>query len=414
MEENNGQAGMSGLPGSGSSTFVQQRIATSTGAVSDWTETDRRLMARALALAAEGMGQVSPGPLVGCVIAVPDGEIVGEGFYVYEKLKHAETYALEQAGARAKGATAYISLEPHAHHGRTPPCTDALISAGISRVVVPIEDPNPKVSGKGFEHLRSAGVEVSVGLLSRDAEQLNEKYFHFMRTGRPFVHLKLAASLDGKIATRTGDSRWITGPESRVCVHELRHEYDAILIGAGTALADDPLLTDRSAKKRRRPLVRVVLDETLKVSPESRLIGSAKEAPILIFAGNRAGASQVTDLESCGVEVVYDSANGRDFRGVLEELGRRLLQSVLVEGGASVAGKFLDTGLVNKVSFFLAPIIIGGREAPSAIGGQGAKTLAQALKLENVEITQRGQDIEVTGYPAGKDEVGRMKDEEQG
>ena len=217
-------------------------------------------MTRALMLAAEGVGQVSPGPLVGCVIAGPDGEVVGEGFYVYEKLKHAETYALEQAGARAQGATAYVSLEPHAHHGRTPPCTDALIRAGISRVVVPIEDPNPKVSGKGFEHLRSAGVEVSVGLLSREAEQLNEKYFHFMRTGRPFVHLKLAASLDGKIATRTGDSRWITGAESRMrAFMNCDTSMMRILIGAGTALADDPLLTDRSGKKRRRPLVRVVM-----------------------------------------------------------------------------------------------------------------------------------------------------------
>ena len=378
---------------------MPQTIATVQGAVSDWTETDRRLMTRALMLAAEGVGQVSPSPLVGCVLAGPNGEVVGEGFYVYENLTHAETYALEQAGARAQGATAYVSLEPHAHHGRTPPCTDALIRAGIRRVVVPIEDPNPKVSGKGFEHLRSAGLEVSVGLLSREAEQLNEKYFHFMRTGRPFVHLKLAASLDGKIATRTGDSRWITGAESRMRVHELRHAYDAILIGAGTAQTDDPLLTDRSGRKRRRPLVRVVLDEALKISPESRLVGSAKEAPVVIFAGNAGVASHRTDLESSGVEVVRDSTNGRDFLAILEELGRRSLQSVLVEGGASVAGKFLDAGLVNKVSFFLAPIIIGGREAPNAIGGQGAEMLAQALQLENVEITQRGRDIEVTGYP---------------
>ncbi|MGI9068517.1 MAG: bifunctional diaminohydroxyphosphoribosylaminopyrimidine deaminase/5-amino-6-(5-phosphoribosylamino)uracil reductase RibD [Pyrinomonadaceae bacterium] len=374
------------------------------GAVSDWTETDRRLMVRALGLAAEGVGQASPGPLVGCVIAGADGEVVGEGFYVYEKMKHAETYALEHAGLRAKGATACVSLEPHAHHGRTPPCTDALIKAGIRRVVVPVEDPNPKVSGKGLEHLQSAGVEVSIGLLSREAEQLNEKYFHFMHTGRPFVHLKLAASLDGKIATRTGDSRWITGAESRMRVHELRHEYDAILIGAGTALTDDPLLTDRSGKKRRRPLVRVVLDETLRISPESRLVASAKEAPVLIFAGNSGAVIQGNDLESRRVEVVRDPANGRDFRGVLEELGRRSLQSVLVEGGASVAGKLLDAGLVNKISFFIAPIIIGGREAPSAIGGQGAETLAEAMKLEDVEITQRGRDIEVTGYPSARDE----------
>ncbi len=242
-------------------------------------------MRRALALAAKGIGQVSPGPLVGCVIVSPSGEVVGEGFYVYENLKHAETYALEQAGERARGATAYVSLEPHAHHGRTPPCTDALINAGVSRVISPIEDPNPKVSGKGFAHLHAAGVDVAVGLLARQARQLNEKYLHFMATERPFVHLKLAASLDGKIATRTGESQWITGPESRARVHELRYEYDAILVGAGTALADDPLLTDRSGKPRRRPLARVLLDESLKIPVNAKLVATAGDAPVIIFAG---------------------------------------------------------------------------------------------------------------------------------
>lgn len=382
---------------------MQQTTATAEGVVNDWTETDRFLMSRALELAARGVGLVSPGPLVGCVIASPEGEVLGEGFYVYEQLKHAETYALEQAEARAKGATAYVSLEPHAHHGRTPPCTDALIKAGIVRVVVPLEDPNPKVSGKGFAHLRATGLEVSVGLLAREAEKLNEKYLHFMRTGRPFVHLKLAASLDGKIATRTGDSRWITGAESRARAHEMRHEYDAILIGAGTALADDPMLTDRSGRKRRRSLVRVLLDETLKVSPDSPLVKTAIESPLVIFAGDASPASKGA-LQARGVELVRDAANGRDLRLVLEELGRRSLQSVLVEGGANVAGHFLDAGLVNKVSFFIAPLIIGGREAPAAVGGQGAETLCAALELKDVEITQRGQDIEVTGYPKGKDE----------
>jgi len=392
---------------------VTQTTATVEGTI-DWAQTDRRMMARALMLAAEGVGQVSPGPLVGCVIAGPGGEVIGEGSYVYEKLKHAETYALEQAALRASGATAYVSLEPHAHYGRTPPCTDALIRAGVSRVVVPIEDPNPKVSGKGFEHLRSAGVEVAVGLLAREAEQLNEKYLHFMRTGRPFVHLKLAASLDGKIATRTGDSRWITGAESRARVHEMRYECDSILVGAGTAQADDPLLTDRSGKKRRRPLVRVVLDETLNISPESQLVGSAKETPVLIFAGKSAAAAQVNDLESRGIEVVRDSADGRDLRSVLEELGRRSLSSVLIEGGATVAGKFLEAGLVNKVSFFIGPIIIGGSDAPGAIGGRGARTLAEAFRLENIEIIQRGQDIEVTGYPTAKVESGSSAANEGG
>jgi diaminohydroxyphosphoribosylaminopyrimidine deaminase/5-amino-6-(5-phosphoribosylamino)uracil reductase len=367
----------------------------------DWTETDQRLMNRALELAAKGVGQVSPGPLVGCVIVDTHGEIVGEGFYVYEQLKHAETYALEQAGALAKGATAYVSLEPHAHQGRTPPCSDALIKAGIARVVVPIEDPNPKVSGKGFDHLRSAGVEVSVGLLAREAEKLNEKYLHFMRTGRPFVHLKLALSLDGKIATRTGDSRWITGAESRARAHELRHEYDAILVGAGTTRADDPLLTDRSGKNRRRPLIRVVLDEMLTTPPDSRLVKTATEAPVLFFTGNSVPASE---FEAPGVEVVRDAANGRDLSLVLDELGKREIQSVLVEGGANVAGNFLDAGLVDKVTVFIAPKIIGGSDAPTAVAGTGAETLAKAIELQDVVVTGRGQDIEFTGYPKGKDE----------
>jgi diaminohydroxyphosphoribosylaminopyrimidine deaminase/5-amino-6-(5-phosphoribosylamino)uracil reductase len=247
-------------------------------------------------------------------------------------------------------------------------------------------------------------VEVSVGLLAREAEKLNEKYLHFMHTGRPFVHLKLAASLDGKIATRTGDSRWITGPESRARAHELRHEYDVILIGTGTALTDDPLLTDRSGKKRRRQLVRVVLDETLKVSPDSQLVKTVNESPVLVFAGDSAPASKSKALESAGVEVIRDAANGRDLVTIMEELVRRSLQSVLVEGGGNVAGTFLDAALVNKVSFFIAPTIIGGREAPGAVGGKGAETLADAFELHDIEISQRGRDIEVTGYPKGKDE----------
>jgi diaminohydroxyphosphoribosylaminopyrimidine deaminase / 5-amino-6-(5-phosphoribosylamino)uracil reductase len=377
---------------------VQQTMTTREGVVADWSESERRLMGRALQLAAEGAGQVSPGPLVGCVIS-RGSEIVGEGFYVYEHLKHAETYALEQARTTAKGATAYVSLEPHAHHGRTPPCTDALIAAGVSRVVAPTEDPNPKVSGKGFEHLRAAGIAVSVGLLAREAEQLNEKYFHFMRTGRPFVHLKLATSLDGKIATRTGESRWITAADSRARVHELRHEYDAILIGAGTALTDDPLLTDRSGKKRRRPLVRVLLDEQLTIGPESKLAMTAKEAPVLVFADSSSASVSCAGLEARGIEVVRDIANGRDLEAVLDHLGQREIQSILIEGGASVAGKFLDAALVNKVSFFLAPMIIGGRDAPNAVGGLGADKLIDANELQDVEITRRGRDIEVTGYP---------------
>jgi diaminohydroxyphosphoribosylaminopyrimidine deaminase / 5-amino-6-(5-phosphoribosylamino)uracil reductase len=376
---------------------VSETLAKPVSNLGDSIETDRQMMSRALELASRGAGQVSPGPLVGCVIVASDGEVVGEGFYVYEELKHAETLALEQAGNKAMGATAYVSLEPHAHHGRTPPCTDSLIAAGIRRVVAPIEDPNPEVSGRGFDHLRAAGIWVNKGLMASEAEKVNEKYLHFMRTGCPFVHLKLATSLDGKIATRTGDSRWITGELSRKRVHELRHEYDAIVVGAGTALADDPLLTDRSGKKRRRPLVRVVLDETLKISSESQLVRSARDSPVLIIAGASA-SSKSEGLKSAGVEVVRDPANGRDLLAILKELGQRSLQSVLVEGGANVAGNFLEAGLVNKVSFFIAPLIIGGREAPTPVGGKGAETLMDALEVQDVAITQLGRDVEVTGY----------------
>lgn len=339
-----------------------------------WTDTDRRMMARALELARKGVGQVSPGPLVGCLIVGPGGEIVGEGFYLFAELKHAETIALAQAGEKARGGTAYVSLEPHAHHGRTPPCTDALLTAGIKRVVAPIEDLNPKVSGNGFAHLRASGVEVQTGLLAEEATRINEAYLHFMRTGLPFVHLKLAVSLDGKIATRTGDSRWVSGPESLARVHELRHEYDAIMIGAGTAALDDPLLTDRSGLPRRRALVRVVAGDRSCLSPESQLARTAAEgAPLLVLGG--------------------------DPLSILQELGEQSLQSVLVEGGGGLAGKLFDAGLVNKVTFFVAPKIVGGTAAPGAVGGTGVEKMADAFDLERLEVVQRGRDLEISGYP---------------
>ena len=365
-----------------------------------WTDTDRRMMARALELASKGVGQVSPGPLVGCVVVSPGGEIVGEGFYIFEEVKHAETIALDVAGERARGGTAYVSLEPHAHHGRTAPCTDALLAAGIKRVVAPIEDLNPKVSGKGFAHLRAAGVMVETGLLQEEAARVNEAYLHYMRTGRPFVHLKLAVSLDGKIATRTRDSRWITGAEARARAQELRHESDAILVGAGTATIDDPQLLDRSGLPRRRPLVRVVLDDAVRLSPKSQLATTTSEAPVLVFGEESSDELNAKKLREHGVEIL--NANRHDLVGVLSELGRRELQSVLVEGGAAIAGEFIDAGLVNKVTFFIAPKIIGGTVAPSAIGGKGVERMSDALELENVTVVQRGKDIEVTGYPRGK------------
>ena len=359
---------------------------------------DRQMMQRALELAAQGIGQVSPGPLVGTVIVDSNQQIVGQGFYLFDQIKHAETVALEQAGDEARGATAYVSLEPHSHQGRTAPCTDALIKAGIKRVVAPIEDPNPKVSGRGFAHLRDAGVEVCTGLMADEATRLNEAYIHLMRTGRPFVHLKMAVSLDGKVATVAGDSRWITGEQARARVHDMRHQYDAIMIGGRTARADDPLLTDRSGKKRRRPIVRVVIEQYLRISPESQLAQTSDAGPVLIFACGDPDADELTALQSRGVEVITQ-ASALDLANVLDELSKRSIQSVLIEGGPFLAALMLEAGLVNKVTFFVAPMIVGGQDAPSAIGGSGAEKIADALQLERVEVAQHGRDVEITGYP---------------
>ncbi len=364
----------------------------------NFSELDIKMTRRALELASFGVGQVSPSPLVGCVIVAEDGEIVGEGFYIYENVTHAEILALNQAGERAKGATAYVSLEPHSHHGRTKPCTEALINAGIKRVVCPIEDPNPLVSGKGFEVLREKGVEVVVGILKKEAEKQNEKFINWHKSKRPFVHFKTAISLDGHIATRTGDSRWISGEESRRKSQELRHEYDAILIGANTATIDNPSLTDRSGKPRRRKLVRVVLDNALRLSLNSQLVLNAKETPTIVFTDSR-DEEKIKFLKDEGVEVVQIAEGGRNLFGVLQELGKRNLQSVLVEGGAMIAGAFYDAKLIDKVSFFIAPIIIGGKNAPSSIGGQGAQQLSSAMRLRDIEITAQGEDLEIIGYP---------------
>jgi diaminohydroxyphosphoribosylaminopyrimidine deaminase/5-amino-6-(5-phosphoribosylamino)uracil reductase len=237
---------------------------------------------------------------------------------------------------------------------------------------------------------------------------LNEAYIHFMRTGRPFVHLKLAVSLDGKVATRTGDSRWITGEEARARAHELRHRYDAIMVGGGTVRADNPLLTDRSGRERRRPLLRVVLDQCLHTSLDSKLARTTNESPVLVFSGSDAEPAVISALQSRGVEIINQHC---ELTSVLDELGRRSIQSVLVEGGATLAGLLLDEGLVNKITFFIAPMIIGGKNAPSAIGGNGAEKIADALQLEDVSVERRGRDIELTGYPVP---AARLRDPQPG
>jgi diaminohydroxyphosphoribosylaminopyrimidine deaminase / 5-amino-6-(5-phosphoribosylamino)uracil reductase len=364
----------------------------------DFSEFDIKMSRRALELASFGIGQVSPSPLVGCVVVNENGEVVGEGTYIYENVTHAEILALQQAGEKTKGGTAYVSLEPHAHFGRTKPCTEALIKAGIKRVVAPIEDPNPLVSGKGFERLRESGIEVVTGILALEAARLNEKFCLWHKKGRPFVHLKMAMSLDGRISLRNSVSTTLSGSESFQKVHDLRHEYDAILVGANTAVVDNPSLTDRSGKKRRKKLVRIILDNSLRLSPNSQLALTAKDTPTIVFTSS-SEPEKIKELRNEGVEIMQIAEGGRNLQGVLQELGKREILSVLVEGGTEVAGAFYDAKLIDKVSFFLAPIIIGGIEAPAAVGGKGAMSLENAIRLENVEIKRHGEDFEMTGYP---------------
>jgi diaminohydroxyphosphoribosylaminopyrimidine deaminase/5-amino-6-(5-phosphoribosylamino)uracil reductase len=362
------------------------------------SEFDIRMMERALALAAEGTGVVSPNPLVGCVIVSESGETVGEGTYTYEGVIHAEAKALAEAGTLARGGTAYVSLEPHAHHGKTPPCTEALILAGIRRVVAPIEDPNPLVSGTGFQMLRESGMEVVTGVLAKAGERINEKFRVWHREGRPFIHLKLAVSLDGRISVNGSVSTALTGDAARRRVQEFRHEHDAILVGSNTAVVDDPILTDRSGKLRRRPLVRVILDRRLRSHSGLRIVRTARDLPTLIFTElqniDRAG-----ELKDCGVEVVGIESGERGLLPMLAELKKREIQSVLVEGGTGVAGAFCDARLVDKLTLIAAPVVIGGSAAPNAIGGRGASTLTDAIQLNDIQIEQLDRDIEITGYP---------------
>ena len=377
--------------------------------------TDLEYINQTLQLAAQGKSLVSPNPLVGSVV-VKEGEIIGRGFHRYDDFKHAEVWALEEAGDRAKGATIYVNLEPCSHRGngkRTPPCVEAIIKSGVRRVVASMVDPNPKVNGRGFEMLRAAGIEVSVGILEKESLLLNEKFVKVARTGLPFVHLKTACSLDGKIATRTGESKWITGEESRAASQQLRSEYDAILVGINTVIADDPMLTDRSGNPRHRPLTRVVLDAHLRISPTSNLVKTAREFPLLVFTASEDFA-QHEILNNLGVEVVRVTVHeGKlNLTEVLQSLVARSLTSVIVEGGATVAGSFVEQKLIDKVTFFFAPKIIGGVNAKSAIGGEGFARLSEVLELRDVIVIPHGADFEMTGYywerphPAGEPHTG--------
>ena len=361
--------------------------------------TDQQWMRRALELAASAIGEASPNPLVGALV-VRDGRIVGRGVHRYAQVTHAEVLALEDAGEQAQGATLYTTLEPCSHHGRTPPCTEMIIRSGIARVVAAMIDPNPQVCGRGLEALRRAGVGVDLGVCEGEARRLNEAFVTYITTGRPFVHLKIAMSLDGRIATRSRESHWITGEAARHRAHELRHQSDAVLVGIGTVLADDPELTDRLGRPRSRPLVRVVLDSRLRLPLESKLVRTADEAPVLVFT-RVAEQERVEPLRARGVTVIRVPAHGHrvSLPAVLEELGRREITRLLVEGGAEVAAAFVEHRLVDKFTLFVAPRLIGGREAVPVLGGRGCARVSEAWAVNIVGLDRVGEDIELTAYP---------------
>jgi diaminohydroxyphosphoribosylaminopyrimidine deaminase/5-amino-6-(5-phosphoribosylamino)uracil reductase len=360
---------------------------------------DSRWMHRALRIARRGY--THPNPMVGCVL-VRNGDVVGEGFHPLAGEPHAEVFALRAADHAARGATAYVSLEPCSHFGRTPPCAGALIEAGVSRVVVAVEDPNPRVSGAGIARLRDAGIEVEVGLLADKAALLNEDFFHFQKTGRPFVILKAAQTLDGKIATHERDSKWITGPGARTYVHELRARSGAVLIGVGTALADDPMLTARTAKPAPRQPIRLVLDPWLRLSVESALAKSASHFPTIVICRKEADEDRAKNLYLCGIEILRWSADTDDrieLTSLLDELGKRGIVSILVEGGAETHAGFLESKLANRVMWFIAPKLVGGRQAPSTVGGHGIARMDDAIRVDALRVRRFGPDLLLDGKP---------------
>jgi diaminohydroxyphosphoribosylaminopyrimidine deaminase / 5-amino-6-(5-phosphoribosylamino)uracil reductase len=350
-------------------------------------------------LAERGRFTVAPNPLVGAVIA-RDGRAISECWHARAGGDHAEIGALRGAGEAARGATMYTTLEPCNHHGRTPPCTDTILRAGIAKVVVGHLDPNPRMRGKSVAILRTAGVEVEV-LDDPVLERQNEQFIHYMSTGRPFVHLKLAATLDGRIAAAGGDSRWVTGEEARLRAHRLRAEAGAVLVGAATVRADDPLLTPRDLPGEPPRITRVVLDPQVTTTPESKLARSAREAPVLIFADELALDGSEKKLEALGVEIVATprSFGGLDLRYVLQELGRREIRGVLVEGGGQTAARFVECVLADKVTLFYAPKLVGSEGVPM-IGALRVTKMAEAMRFSVSHVETVGEDVAVTLYPS--------------
>jgi diaminohydroxyphosphoribosylaminopyrimidine deaminase / 5-amino-6-(5-phosphoribosylamino)uracil reductase len=359
---------------------------------------DQEYMKLALNLAAMAKGRTNPNPLVGAVL-VKDGRIIGQGAHLKAGEPHAEVHAFRMAGDAAEGATLYVTLEPCSHHGRTPPCAELVVRSKVKRVVVAMTDPNPLVAGRGLKLLEDAGIEVTVGVLEDEAKRLNERFIHNFTSRRPFVVVKTAMTLDGKIAAHTGDSRWITGPESRERVHKLRDEVDGILVGIGTVLADDPELTTRLPEGGRNP-IRIILDSGLRTPEEARVLNVA-EAQSWIVTAEGADPEKAERLRERGVEVfaVARGAKGLDLDAVLKALFEKGITHLLVEGGASVNGEFLKAGLINKIMAFIAPKLVGGADAPTPYGGEGFAKMADAVQLTGITMEQFGDDICLTGYP---------------
>jgi diaminohydroxyphosphoribosylaminopyrimidine deaminase / 5-amino-6-(5-phosphoribosylamino)uracil reductase len=374
-------------------------------------EGDQKYLRRALELAQKSFGLASPNPNVGALLLDANGEIVGEGFHTYDGVKHAEVLAIEKAGDRAKGATLYINLEPCCHHGRTQPCTDALIAAGIQRVVASMPDPNPLVSGRGFSRLRRAGVQVTSGPLEEEARPLNDAFAKYIRYRLPLVTLKAAMTLDGKIAPPPEDfsgthsaggptAGWITGEEARTHVQQLRHQHDAILVGVGTVIADNPLLTDRSGLPRRRPLLRVIVDSHLRLPLNSRLAQTAK-GDVLIFC-SFAEEKKKQHLLEHGIQVEQVASAGPDGRPDLLAISRRLaereLTSVVIEGGAMVNWAALASGVADKVFFYYSPRILAGTGSVPFAAGAGFRWMKEAAHLKWFRLHRFGEDFAVEGY----------------
>ncbi len=362
------------------------------------TDQHEKYMKRAIALARRGVGRTSPNPAVGCVI-VKDGAIVGEGWHKKAGDPHAEVHALRQAGEAAGNADVYVTLEPCAHFGKTPPCADALIAAGVKRVFAAMVDPNPKVKGRGVDTLRAAGIEVITGLLEAESRLLNEPFIKHVTTGLPFVILKSAMTLDGKTATESGDSRWITSEKSRRYVHRVRSMVDAVMVGVGTAIADDPLLTSRIA--RGKDPMRVIVDSFLSLPLEARVLHLESPAPTVIATLTAEGA-KAEKIRACGAEIVLcREREGRvDLRDLFARLGARGIQSVLLEGGATLAGEAFRLGLIDKFLLFYAPKLLGG-DGPGLFAGRGATVMADAARLGKVRLRRFGTDFLLEGYPEG-------------